>query len=210
MVKGQLIVEGKEKHIIWALCEKHKVEQTFEVKDLKGINNVLKGIPNRLKSGNFVNFGVIFDADDNLESRWDSLKNKFEEFGYSLPKQPQKEGVIVAHPEEDTFYPLKIGVWIMPNNQDSGKVENFMEALVSEGNVLYAMARKAVLKVEKEIKQNQRFDPKDRPKALIHTYLAWKKDPPTQMGLAITKKYFDADAELAKTFVGWLNKLFNS
>ena len=47
-------------------------------------------------------------------------------------------------------------------------------------------------------------------KARIHTFLAWQEDPGTPMGLAITKKYLQADSDSCLPFIEWLNNLFNA
>jgi hypothetical protein len=43
--------------------------------------------------------------------------------------------------------------------------------------------------------------------AHIHTWLAWQADPGTPMGLAITKKYLDANAPSAANFLRWVDRL---
>ena len=42
----KLLVEGKDdQHVIWALCEKFKVEKSFEVIDCEGIDKLIEQIP---------------------------------------------------------------------------------------------------------------------------------------------------------------------
>ena len=55
--RGQLLVEGKnDQHVVWALCQQYKVPKTFTVEipgDVDGgIEELLAGIPLRLKSSN--------------------------------------------------------------------------------------------------------------------------------------------------------------
>ena len=65
----QLLVEGNDDmHVIWALCEKFKVSQSFEVIDCKGINNIYEQIPTRFKQSDILTIGIIIDADTNLSS----------------------------------------------------------------------------------------------------------------------------------------------
>ena len=47
-----------------------------------------------------------------------------------------------------------------------------------------------------------------RPKALIHTWLAWQQTPGMPMGQAITARVLSCDSEIAIAFVNWLNYLF--
>jgi hypothetical protein len=51
--------------------------------------------------------------------------------------------------------------------------------------------------------------PVDHAKALIHTWLAWQKEPGQPMGQAITAKALQSDTAIAAKFVDWLNQLFN-
>jgi hypothetical protein len=56
--------------------------------------------------------------------------------------------------------------------------------------------------------QGARFAPKDQAKAHVHTFLAWHEVPGVPMGLAITKKFLDADSPDARSFVAWLCRLY--
>ena len=70
----QLLVEGNDDmHVIWALCEKFKVAESFEVIDCKGISNIYEQIPTRFKQSEILTIGIIIDADTNLSSQ---LKKK--------------------------------------------------------------------------------------------------------------------------------------
>lgn len=47
-----------------------------------------------------------------------------------------------------------------------------------------------------------------RPKAVIHTWLAWQEEPGTALGQAITKRYLDPSRDPAPAFRNWLLELF--
>lgn len=210
MMSKQLLVEGNDDlHVVSALCKKYKIPENFEVIDKKGKDNLFKGLPEIVKGGNIDTLGVVLDADLDVSKRWGKVKRIFEQFDYQLPAAITPNGLIRTHPDNETFYPIKIGVWLMPNNETSGILEDFMQLLIDEKKDLWNLTLETVEKVEQKVKESERFALKDRSKALIHTYLAWQKDPGKPMGEAITKKYFDADAALAKLFVQWLNDLFN-
>ena len=59
-----------------------------------------------------------------------------------------------------------------------------------------------------ESKGLQQYTPRHRPKAKIHTYLAWQKDPGSTLPQAIQKHYLDVSLENARPFVSWINRLF--
>jgi hypothetical protein len=53
-----------------------------------------------------------------------------------------------------------------------------------------------------------RYPVSRHPKALIHTWLAWQRNPGQPMGQAITAQPLDRNEALARAFVAWLNALF--
>ena len=55
----------------------------------------------------------------------------------------------------------------------------------------------------------QRYKQVHRSKAKIHTFLAWQDEPGKPIGQAITARILNPDAEEAKAFIGWLNKLYD-
>ena len=54
-----------------------------------------------------------------------------------------------------------------------------------------------------------RFGDLAKPKALIHTWLAWQKYPGTPFGTAITARFLDPDVAQVDVLVSWLKRLFN-
>ncbi|TAN53782.1 MAG: hypothetical protein EPN21_00560 [Methylococcaceae bacterium] len=56
----------------------------------------------------------------------------------------------------------------------------------------------------------QRFPAQDRSKALLHTWLAWQKEPGKPPGQAIWARYFNADAPDALILMQWIRTLFCS
>ena len=53
-----------------------------------------------------------------------------------------------------------------------------------------------------------RFIQDHRAKAEVHTWLAWQAEPGRPLGLALTRRYLDADHALAQRFHDWLVALF--
>jgi hypothetical protein len=143
--------------------------------------------------------GVAVDADENLETRWKQFADILTKAGYTnIPKTPDPAGTIVYSPD----LPI-VGIWLMPNNQLPGKLENFISFLVPKDDALWREAESVVQNLPEK-----RFQKKDEIKAHVHTWLAWQEDPGTPMGLAITKRYLQHDSEEAQSLVNWLTKLF--
>lgn len=214
----QLLVEGPDdRHVIWALRDQYKIsEESFSVeipaspnslekenKDEGGKELLLKILPTTLKEPNLETLGIILDADEDLQASWESVKDKLMGFGYqSIPKYPPPEGWIYSQPE----FP-KIGVWLMPNNQLPGMLEDFVQYLIPENDLLFPKAEQIIQEIETENLHN--YKPSYRAKALIYTWLAWQKKPGKPMGQSITARVLQADTAIAAKFVIWLNQLFN-
>jgi hypothetical protein len=52
------------------------------------------------------------------------------------------------------------------------------------------------------------FTDRDRIKAIIHTWLAWQKEPGKPYGLAMKAEYFRHDSPTAAVFVAWFKALY--
>lgn len=197
-----LLVEGNDdQHIIWALCAKYKLTENFDVKDCKGIDPLLEQIGVQLKRSGLKTLGIIIDADANLKARWRDLKSILAAF--NLPEIPSNEGTIV---EKEN---IKVGIWLMPDNNSSGMIEDFIKFLVPNGDDLLPIVNQNLDSIESQ--KLNKYKDIHKAKAIIHTWLAWQEDPGTPMGLAITKKYLlPENSELCEHFICWLRKLFDA
>lgn len=197
----KLLVEGNDdQHVIFALCQKFNVNETFDVIDSKGIENLFDQIPLRIKNGIDV-LGIIIDADSNINSRYIKLKQIFS--SYQLPEEIPNNGLIINI--EDN---IKLGIWIMPNNQTSGMLEDFISFLVPNDDKLMPIVDDTLNKIETNSMNKYKLIHKS--KARIHTWLAWQEDPGTPMGLSVTKKYLSIEDDNCKLFINWINELFNN
>ena len=199
----QLLVEGNDdRHVMWALCEQHNIPETFDVIDSEGIDKLLDSIPVKLKQSDVNTIGIIVDADTDINSRWQSLKTILTKCGYQIPVSIPSTGLI--HKEEGK---ITIGVWLMPNNNANGMLEDFIRFLVPNNDKLMPIAESTLDSIE--VQGLNKYQAIHKPKALIHTWLAWQEDPGTPMGLSITKKYLTSTAPSCATFVNWLKELFS-
>ncbi len=204
---AQLLVEGKDdQHVIWALCKQHKVSQTFSVElpneDNGGIDALLKSIPVRLKISKLRALGIVLDADQNLKSRWDAVYARLRREGYSkLPSVPDSNGSIIEADQKP-----RIGIWLMPNNQLPGMLEDFVSSLIPEDDLLAPKAEAILQEIESEALNG--YSLLHHQKAFIHTWLAWQENPGQPMGQAITAQVLSHNQPLAQAFVKWLNVLF--
>lgn len=182
-IQKRLIVEGIDDKISRLLQRRKITYQHFEIHDANGIKQSLKTFSITIKSGNYDVIGIVVDADTDLLERWQELRNRLINEGYQhVPQNPHAKGTIITDPEEEL---PTVGIWLMPNNQKTGMLEDFIRFLVPPDDELLLMAQN---KVNDIIKTGQnRLTQSHKSKAIIHTWLAWQERPGTQLGKAIKK-----------------------
>ena len=122
----KLLVEGNDdQHVVWALCEKFKVPETFDVIDCEGIDRLNKQIPVRFKQSGIDTLGIIIDADSEIKKRWTSFNGLLSAQGFKVPDDLPSTGLVLKNENN-----IKVGVWIMPNNNLNGILEDFISFLV--------------------------------------------------------------------------------
>ena len=203
-----LLVEGNnDLHVICNLRDKHQLPKTFDVKvsNPEGIDALLTSLPVKLKEENLRTLGIVVDADQELYKQWEKVRKQLNSSGYKdIPDFPPAEGWVYIPSESSEL--KRLGVWLMPNNQLPGILEDFVTHLIPPSDNL----RTKVEEVLQEIEDNglNLYKIPDRTKALIYTWLAWQKHPGTPMGRAIAQRVLSHDLPLALMFVKWLQHLF--
>ena len=202
-----LLVEGIDDcHVVRALCNAYAVPETFGVFECGSDQLVLRRLNALIASPPSLDapqvIGVVLDADNNLSGRWDSLKSKIGRYGYVLQDQPDSSGTILECSPR-----LRLGFWLMPNNQLSGLLEHFCMQMIDPHIDSYV--REVVVRAQ-ETAGACSFKTNHFEKAVVHTYLAWQDEPGYPLGKAITKQSLRPLTQTAKVFVAWLNRLFNS
>ena len=208
-----LIVEGKDDmHVMFALRDKLGMKAIYEVetREDKGTENVdtlLRSISVDAKKSGRAALGVIIDRDTNDPSknknRWKQIREILAPMGYGVTDAPPADGAVFASPELGF---AKVGIWLMPDNQNTGMIEDFMRQLIIENDECLSFAEETLDRLE--AKNIQRYKKVHRAKALMHTWIAWQDKPGIPLGQSTTR-YLDTNTKLCQRFAGWLNRLFN-
>jgi len=205
--RAYLLVEGKnDPHVIRALCQMYQLPQTFTAETPTetegGIELLLKELPTRLRAEGLRALGIVVDADQDVSARWQAVCARLPASDYSdMPPMPQSNGWISSQ----TSLP-RVGVWLMPNNQLTGMLEDFVAQLIPADDRLRPKAEAIVQDIEQT--GLHRYPPTQHPKAMIHTWLAWQETPGMPMGQAITARALGHNSPIALVFVEWLKRLF--
>jgi hypothetical protein len=147
-------------------------------------------------------FAIVVDADkkehgsgcDKTLEQVKALLGK----DYSL-KENNEDGFIFKH--SDGF--SDFGLWIMPDNQNEGILEDFIQCVVNQEDELFNHAVKTVEKLEPK-----KFANHHHSKAEIATWLAWQKPPGRGVYCTIEDNLLNTDHDLFKKMKAWLNAVF--
>lgn len=197
------LVEGEDDHhVLLNICGRHRIGPISRVVQLKGVDQLGVVLAQQLRASGQSVLGVLLDADTDVSSRWQELRQILTSAGYAdLPAQPVEQGAIIRSPAERPDLPT-FGAWIMPNNQVPGMLEDFLRQLVPADDPLLRYAEQAIKSLPV-----QHFRDAHRPKALMHTWLAWQEEPGKPYGQAIKARYLDSDTPQGQAFTVWLRTL---
>lgn len=206
-----LKAHGVDKQIAYRLepygsDPKRSKNKEIVFRERQGWRNTLDYLSQQLRiTTDIKRLGVVVDADSDFNARWQSLRDIIFQAGYTLvPKQADPTGLLLEHtanPEENP----RVGIWIMPNNQNTGSMEHFLALLLPPQDKLWERARLCV----EQIPHEERLFKDAFIKAQIHTWLAWQEKPGLPMGAAIREHYLDASASNALLLLDWLRRLFD-
>lgn len=115
-------------------------------------------------------------------------------------------GGTILDPPNGKLLP-RVGIWMMPDNQNNGILEDFLRFLVPVGSQLFEHVKCSIANIPEG---ERRFTELAEPKALVHTWLAWQKEPGKPLGMSITARYLDPDVTQVDVLMSWLNRLFLS
>jgi hypothetical protein len=203
--KKVLLVEGTDdEHVIKHICGNRGVNPLDEILAQQSVERLLENFPVRLKESDIEILGIVLDADTDLDGRWIAICHRLTQAGYGqVPHHPHPNGTILQ-PPPNTLLP-RFGVWIMPDNQSTGILENFLHFLVPAGSQLFGHVQSSMASIPVAEK---RFSQLAEPKAVIHTWLAWQAEPGRPLGTAITARFLDPNVAQVDVLVAWLNTLF--
>lgn len=200
-----LWVEGKtDQDVVWELRKQHKLPETFRVQRAGSISELLKAFDEELLADDRRVIGLVVDANGNREGRWQGIIDRIKRANlkYDPPLTPNPTGTIIDSPDP---YAPRIGVWLMPDNQTNGALEDFVRECILQGDNLVGYAEKILDEIEAKELHRYKYQ---RNKAFIYTWLAWQEEPGRPIRTSFQKGVLSADAPIARTFVEWLDRLF--
>ena len=204
--KQVMLVEGADdEHVVRHLWRCHRDGPLpFEIRDKKGFPQLKKAIRPEIKGSGLTSLGILLDANQRPARRWQEVAHQvkqgvLEAIGQpvQLPKQMSPAGTIVGQR-------LRVGIWLMPDNNGAGELEDFIEQLIPSGEPVWPRAQQYIDDIPEV---DRKFKPDKIVRARIHAWLATRGEP-RKMGAAIGIGDLDATALLGIRFTDWLQELF--
>lgn len=210
--KKILYVEGySDENVVKELLAIHNVDShSVEIQPCGGYKNAMIGFCQALNHmSNYASIGLLIDADDDMNSRYDEVNTYLADHMMSpieLPSLPNT-GLIYEHNK------TKIGIWLMPNCKGKGALESFLYNKITQDNSLLKEVENAVKQLEANSKndtalKHHMFLNKHKKKAILRTYMAWKNPPDLSLGTAVKASFFSKETDEERIFIKWLKKLF--
>ena len=208
MTRPQLIVEGRDDLFLIAnLLQKNGVNmdassRPIEIIERRSVELLLESLESSIKAATDHPIGFVLDSDIRCQDRWRAVKDRIGALSITLPDNCPEAGYIGRVPD----YKFQFGVWLMPDNKtDYGKLEDFISQLVPEQDTLLPYARKAT-KAAREY--GAKFSDNDEIKAIVHSWLAWQKEPGLPFGTALNASFLDHKSPFALPFLKWIYALY--
>ena len=201
--KRVLLVEGQdEMHVVCHLCDSNSMTPTFTVSPKGGIDPLLKGIRSEISVEGRAVVGIVVDANDNLQSRWQSVADRLRAASIETPPGPASNGTIIERrPREGK---PRVGIWLMPDNGSTGELEDFIADMIPSGDPVWPLSEDYIEGIPVE---HRKFKEGKILRAKVHSWLATRRRP-RQMGTAIEAGDLNTGTENCERFVGWLRELF--
>lgn len=208
----KLLVEGKEElRVIPQLIEAYGIPWgtrsnpiVYISEDCNGYEQLIDPdvITTELQDSNLSALGIIIDADEHPDQRWQSLRNACLNSIPDLPETLPETGLI-----HQTSNSINFGIWMMPDNKIRGMLETFLTYMIpNDGETLWEFAQETV---NQATTKGAKYKAVHRDKANIYTWLAWQDPPGRQLHQAIMQKILQPGHPNGEKFFSWFRDLYS-
>ena len=196
--KRVLLVEGPDdEHVVQHLCNRQLKMPTFAIISKDGFSRLTRAIRPEMKVSGRTVLGILADANDDPQARWQAIAHPLQQVGYNLPARTAPGGIVVEGSP-------RVGVWLMPDNASTGQLEDFILQMIPAGDPVWPRAKCYIDAIPEA---ERKFKPQKAQRARIHAWLAARKEP-RKMGAAIGAGDLDIATPLAKDLIAWLRQMF--
>lgn len=184
--------------MIWHVLKRARTQvHTPDIIDKGGVGELVSALSGETKAPGREVLGIVLDANNEPGDRWKSVRDRFKKADVVLPEAPERAGVVL--PGEP-----RVGVWLMPDNQSAGQLEDFVTAMIPPNDPVWPLAQGYIGGIPEE---HRRFTPAKTSRAELHAWLASREEPGF-MGQAVGRGDLDVDGPLCQQFVDWIMTLY--
>lgn len=201
----QLRVEGRDDHhCVVHLLRRHGFDWDDDTQDrpyvsyADGKEGLFASLSVAVK-GSYERVGFVVDADTEVQDRWAQVRDRLKGAGLTPPDGPDPAGTIISGLRPRSL----VGVWLMPDNANPGRLEDFLVKLVDVDDPCWQHAHEATAEAARRGCAST-----DTVKSTLHAWLAWQQEPGLPFGTALRARVFRNDSEDARRFVAWFTRLF--
>ncbi len=195
-----LLVEGpNDMHVVRHLWFRyHQADPEFYISVKNNVEALIQDIRGEILSETRTVVGILVDADDYPANRWRAVSDRIREAGIAPPNKPISSGTIIeGNP--------RIGVWMMPDNQLPGELEDFIEKMIPSKDPVWPLSEAYIDGIPQTARK---FSDGKILKAKVYAWLAAREEP-RLMGTAIRAGDLSVNVPASADFVNWLRRLFN-
>lgn len=155
-----LLVEGQDdKHVVCHIVRSLRLDLNIKIDDGRnrgGYTNLRDRIDTTIDNPGVEAVGIMADANDEVANRWDSITNAARESerlrlaSIELPGNPTPEGTVIEGKP-------RVGIWLMPDNGSPGELEDFVAAMIPDGDPIWPRAETYINEIIREPNESLRF-----------------------------------------------------
>ena len=129
-----LLVEGQDDlHVVRHMWHSSSETLTFCIREKQSVEGLLRGIRGEIVAEDRTAVGIVADANDNIDARWRAVTDRLRDAGINPPDTPTFGGTIIdSNP--------RVGVWLMPDNQTPGELEDFIAAMIPSDDAVWPLS----------------------------------------------------------------------
>lgn len=172
----------------------------------QGVFNYLPTLLKQLNDNENARFAIVVDADltrdgGGVATAIQQVILRIQDSGFtSPPTGGLNQGFLFAHNDGLPDF----GMWVMPNNQDEGMLENWIsQCKHPTEQVLFSLAQTAVATL-----QDPKFNAHRITKAEVATWLAWQRKPGEGLYYTVKDHLLDENSPLYAGLCTWLRQVF--
>ena len=197
-----LLVESRsDERVVRNLRKRFRGDQAipkFQIKVTGDITTLLSTIETEFDVSRREALGILPDANSMPEHRWNEVAERIRRARPDVETgSPAREGTLIAGRP-------RIGVWLWPDNQTPGELEDFVAEMIPSDDSIWPLAQRYIDGIPEG---DRKFAEKKTMRAKVHAWLATRKTPGF-IGSEIGQGDMRIDGPLVVQFTDWLRKLF--